>query len=79
VGGASKKNSDAGMKWLREYPEASRALLDQLTHVVIEYLDKQVQCGAHMIQVSSHASHHPPPIHSPFALFSPCCPRVPLV
>jgi len=51
VGGSSKNNGDAGMRWMREHPEDSRIFLDRLTDVVIEYLDKQVQCGAHMIQV----------------------------
>uniref|UniRef100_A0A7S0QZV9 Uroporphyrinogen decarboxylase n=1 Tax=Pyramimonas obovata TaxID=1411642 RepID=A0A7S0QZV9_9CHLO len=51
VGGSSKDNGDAGIRWCRDYPEDAQMLLDHLTSVVIDYLDKQVQCGAHMIQV----------------------------
>jgi len=51
VGGSSKNNGDAGIRWCRDHPADAQMLLDHLTHVVIEYLDKQVQSGAHMIQV----------------------------
>jgi uroporphyrinogen decarboxylase len=51
VGGSSKKNPTIGVQWLQEYPEDSRALLQLLTKLVIEYLSAQVQAGAHILQI----------------------------
>lgn len=51
VGGSSKKNQENGERWLKEHPEASKALLDSLGDIVIEYLSAQVKAGAQMLQV----------------------------
>lgn len=51
VGGSSKKNVDIGKKWLNEHPNESQVLLQTLTKIVIEYMSKQVENGAHMLQV----------------------------
>jgi len=51
VGGSSKKNQENGERWLKEYPEASQALLDSLGDIVIEYLSAQAKAGAQMLQI----------------------------
>lgn len=51
VGGSSRKNNEAGMKWLTDHPEASKKLLDRLTDIVIAYMLEQVKNGAHMLQL----------------------------
>ena len=51
IGGSSKKNKEAGMKWLNEHPVESKQLLDVLTKIIIEYMSAQVESGAHMLQL----------------------------
>jgi len=51
IGGSSRKNTDVGMTWLREHPEASQKLLDVLTVLITEYMASQVEAGAHLLQL----------------------------
>ena len=75
VGGSSKKNTDAGKRWMAEHPEASREILDRLTTVVIDYLDAQINAGVHMVQVFEAMCEHidEPDFHE-FAY--PCIERI---
>lgn len=51
VGGSSKKDTEIGMTWLREYPAESTRLLETLTKLIVEYMSAQVETGVHMLQV----------------------------
>ena len=51
VGGSSKKNQEVGSKWLKESPTESKALLDILTTILIEYTSAQINAGADMMQI----------------------------
>lgn len=75
VGGSSKKNTDIGMKWLREHTADARVLLDMLTDVVVEYMSAQVANGAHMLQLfEAMGEHITEPAFNEFAL--PCIERI---
>ena len=49
-GGGSKTLSKA-KKWLYQYPEASKKLLQIITDVNVDYLVEQVRAGAQLLQV----------------------------
>jgi uroporphyrinogen decarboxylase len=67
-GGGSKSYRHA-RAWLYEHPEASQALLQRITDVVVEYLVKQVDAGAQMLQVfDSWAGLHGPETFRTFCL-----------
>jgi uroporphyrinogen decarboxylase len=51
VGGSSKQGQENGIKWIKEYPEATKKLLDILTTVVIDYMSAQVDAGADLMQL----------------------------
>eukprot|EP01036_Dinobryon_divergens_P026912 gene26912-35608_t len=51
LGGSSKKNQKVASYWLRNHPDDSKALLDLLTTIVIDYLSAQIEAGADLIQV----------------------------
>jgi uroporphyrinogen decarboxylase len=67
-GGGSKSYRHA-RAWLYRHPEASRALLQRITDVVVAYLSRQVEAGAQMLQVfDSWAGLHGPDTFRRFCL-----------
>eukprot|EP00595_Chromulina_sp_UTEXLB2642_P000976 CAMPEP_0196763882 /NCGR_PEP_ID=MMETSP1095-20130614/4936_1 /TAXON_ID=96789 ORGANISM="Chromulina nebulosa, Strain UTEXLB2642" /NCGR_SAMPLE_ID=MMETSP1095 /ASSEMBLY_ACC=CAM_ASM_000446 /LENGTH=138 /DNA_ID=CAMNT_0042118051 /DNA_START=310 /DNA_END=723 /DNA_ORIENTATION=+ len=51
VGGSSKKNQQIASTWLNTYPFESKALLDLLTDIIIDYTSAQIEAGADLIQI----------------------------
>ena len=67
-GGGSKSYRHA-RAWLYEHPDASKALLERITDVVVDYLIQQVEAGAQMLQVfDSWAGLHGPETFRTFCL-----------
>jgi uroporphyrinogen decarboxylase len=67
-GGGSKSYRHA-RAWLYQHPEASKALLQRITDVVVDYLIGQVEAGAQMLQVfDSWAGLHGPETFRTFCL-----------
>jgi uroporphyrinogen decarboxylase len=71
VEGGSSKSYRAARRWLYRHPEASKALLQRTTDVIVDYLIGQVEAGAQMLQVfDSWAGLHSPETFRTFCL--PC-------
>jgi len=89
VEGGGSRSYRRARSWLYEYPEASKALLGQITDVVVDYLLAQVEAGAQMLQVfDSWAGLHGPDTFRGFCLpylrevasrVKAECPSVPIV
>ena len=46
IDGGSSAPLPKARKWLRVYPDASKELLELLTHKIVDYLVGQVKAGA---------------------------------
>lgn len=69
VEGGSSKSYRVARKWLYRHPDASKALLQRTTDVLVEYLLGQVEAGAQMLQVfDSWAGLHSPETFRTFCL-----------
>jgi len=69
VEGGGSKSYRAARRWLYHNPEASKALLQRTTDVIVDYLIGQVEAGAQMLQVfDSWAGLHSPETFRTFAL-----------
>eukprot|EP00667_Euglena_gracilis_P009571 EG_transcript_9735 len=51
VGATSTRNTDAATQWAGQHCEATEQVLDALTALVVAYLCRQVDCGAHALQL----------------------------
>jgi uroporphyrinogen decarboxylase len=51
VEGGGSKSYRTARQWLYRHPEASKALLQRTTDVIVDYLIAQVEAGAQMLQV----------------------------
>jgi len=51
VEGGGSKSFRHARRWLYQHPDASKALLRRIADVVVEYLVRQVEAGAQMLQV----------------------------
>lgn len=69
IEGGSSTSYRAARRWLYRHPEASKALLQRTTDVVVDYLVGQVEAGAQMLQVfDSWAGLHSPDTFRAFCL-----------
>jgi uroporphyrinogen decarboxylase len=51
VEGTGSKTFSAAKSWLFRYPEASHALLQRLTDLLVDFLVRQIDAGAQLVQV----------------------------
>jgi len=69
VEGGSSKSYRSARQWLYRHPEASKDLLQRTTDVIVDYLIRQVDAGAQMLQVfDSWAGLHSPETFHAFCL-----------
>jgi uroporphyrinogen decarboxylase len=69
IEGGGSKSYRSARKWLYRHPEASKALLQRTTDVIVDYLIQQVEAGAQMLQVfDSWAGLHGPETFRTFCL-----------